>query len=1004
MKKGFKAKRLMAILMAALISVNSLPVTALAEEADMTEQSQLESVMESETTEDAIDEDIEETFITEEEMTEETEEAASEEQTIAESEDAVSKQETDEEEKDEVLSEEESQTEKEIIDSGTCGENVTWTLDSEGLLIISGTGEMTNYARNDWAPWYSKKDKIVSVIIENGVASIGEFAFYECADIESVEIPDSVTSIGCDAFGYCDSLTALFIKESVKSIGNAAFGPCNKLTVMYATEDQPQEQGGYVGTSKCVDVRSYGITDEGQFYCIRNDNTVVVTKYLGSETQVTIPDTIENYPVKEIGHAAYYRTDLTDVVIPSSVEKIGYWAFAGCQNIKGIYIPKSVQFIGNYAFSDNRQMLIMFESDVLPEIESETWNRDFWDGYADCVMNVDRYGISDGEYYYCITKNNQATVGAYYGDEKNVEIPEQIQGAPVVRISGTFASNEYLEKVKLPENLTEIGKNTFYYCKNLSNIDIPQNVVNISDYAFYYCQNLNNINIPQNVTNIGDFAFYGCKNIEKVIIPDNVKSIGDDAFRECEKLQSVKLGKNLSSIGHDSFWKCTLLREIIYNSVQIQEVGRRVFDYAGQNTDGIHVVFSKNVQVIPDSLFSSEDEAPNITEVTFEEEGRCERIGEYAFRYVSSLESIEIPESVTSIGRYAFGGCTGLKKIKFKGSAPAFEQKWSDDINSFFADVVADVYYPMNDASWTEEVRQNYGGTLTWIGYEKKKLVITQQPTDVEGSIGDTAVFAVEAEGDDVTYQWQYCNSGSNYWADSKMTGANTEKLEVKITKGRIGQKYRCILKDSYGKKLTTEEAKIIQAEEKELTITQQPKSVEGNVGDTAVFTVGAEGNGIIYQWQYCNNASDTWTNSRTTGANTDKLEVKVTKGRIGQKYRCILRDSRGNRLTTEEVQITQAEAKELTITQQPENVFGKVGDTASFTVGADGDGIVYQWQYCNKDSNVWANSKMTGYNTNSIDVKITKGRIGQKYRCILRDSRGNRLTTEEVQIMQAEN
>ncbi len=997
MKKGFKSKRLMAILMAALISVNSLPVTALAGETDVTEQNQLESVMESETAEDTIDEDIEETFISEEEMAEETEEAASEEQTIAESEDAVSKEETGEEEKDEVLSEEEYQTEKEIIDSGTCGENVTWTLDSEGLLVISGTGEMTDYTWRDEAPWGSKKENILSVIIENGVASIGAYAFYECANIESVEIPDSVTSIGRDAFYHCESLISLFIKENIQSIGAEAFSG-RKLTVMYASKDHAEEPSGVVSASKCDDVRSYGITDEGQFYCIRNDNTAVVTKYLGSETQVTIPETVENYPVTEIAKAAYYRTNLTEVIIPDSVEKIGYWAFTDCQNIKGIYIPESVQFIGNYAFDDNRQMLIMFESDVLPEIGSEAWNRDFWNRYADCVMSVDRYGIADGEYYYCITKNNEATIGVYYGSEKNVEIPEQIQGAPVVEISGTFASNEYLESVKLPESLTKIGKNTFYYCKNLNNVDIPQNVVNISDYAFYYCQNMNNIDIPQNVTNIGDYAFFECINIEKVIIPDKVKSIGDNAFCECEKLQSLKLGRNLSSIGHNSFNKCKLLSEIIYNSVQIQEeeVGRRVFDYAGQNTDGIHVIFSKNVQVIPYSLFNSEDEAPNITEVTFEEGGKCEKIGVRAFCYVSALESIEIPESVTLIGEGAFK-CSGVKKIKFKSSAPTFGY-------DCFTDVVAEVYYPMNDASWTEDVRQNYGGTLTWIGYEKKKLDIIQQPVDVEGSIGDTAVFAVEADGDDVTYQWQYCNSGSNSWADSKMTGANTEKLEVKITKGRIGQKYRCILKDGYGKKLTTEEAIIIQAEEKELTITQQPKSVEGKVGDTAVFTVGAEGNGIIYQWQYCNNASDTWTNSRTTGANTDKLEVKVTKGRIGQKYRCILRDSRGNRLTTEEVQITQAEDKELTITQQPENVSGKVGDTASFTVGAEGDGIVCQWQYCNKDSNVWANSKMTGYNTNSIDVKITKGRIGQKYRCILRDSRGNRLTTEEVQIMQAEN
>ena len=139
------------------------------------------------------------------------------------------------------------------------------------------------------------------------------------------------------------------------------------------------------------------------------------------------------------------------------------------------------------------------------------------------------------------------------------------------------------------------------------------------------------------------------------------------------------------------------------------------------------------------------------------------------------------------------------------------------------------------------------------------------------------------------------------------------------------------------------------------------------------------------------------------TGSTTNSIEVKITKGRIGQKYRCILKDSRGNKLTTEEAQIKLAEEKELAIVNQPESVTGKIGDTAAFTVEAEGEGVTYQWQYCNSGSTSWVNSKMTGCDTNSIEVKITKGRIGQKYRCILKDSKGNKLTTEEAQIIQAE-
>ena len=104
-----------------------------------------------------------------------------------------------------------------VVAEGTCGENLTWTLDSKGTLTISGTGAMTDYSNDSNAPWFNSRSSIKSVIIESGVTTIGESAFFECISLESVTIPDSVTSIGDYAFEYCSSLASVTIPNSVTS-------------------------------------------------------------------------------------------------------------------------------------------------------------------------------------------------------------------------------------------------------------------------------------------------------------------------------------------------------------------------------------------------------------------------------------------------------------------------------------------------------------------------------------------------------------------------------------------------------------------------------------------------------------------------------------------------------------------------------------------------------------------------------------------------------------------
>ena len=180
-------------------------------------------------------------------------------------------------------------------DSGWCGENVTYSyVLSTGTLTISGTGYMEDFTSSSKVPWNAYSSSINKVVINNGVESIGKYAFYCCTGLTSVEIPNSVKSIGIFAFMGCTGLTSVTIPNSVTSIEYAAFEGCTALT------------------------------------------------------SATIPNSVTS-----IGIAAFRGcTGLTSITIPNSVTKIGDSTFEGCTGLTSATIPNSVKSIGNWAFGD----------------------------------------------------------------------------------------------------------------------------------------------------------------------------------------------------------------------------------------------------------------------------------------------------------------------------------------------------------------------------------------------------------------------------------------------------------------------------------------------------------------------------------------------------------------------------------------------------------------------------------------------------------------------------
>ena len=202
-----------------------------------------------------------------------------------------------------------------VIASGTCGTNLIWTLDDEGVLTISGTGAMASYTFPSPAPWDNLADSITAVVIEDGVTSIGNCAFTGCHNLTNISIPESVTKIGNSAFYSCRSLETIDIPTSVTAIGSSAFQGCTKLTEITIPK---------------------GVT------------TISTWVFSGCSKleSVILPDT-----VTAIWHDAFYNCQsLRSIVLPDSVTSIGAWAFGYCAGLTDITIPKSISAIEDSAF------------------------------------------------------------------------------------------------------------------------------------------------------------------------------------------------------------------------------------------------------------------------------------------------------------------------------------------------------------------------------------------------------------------------------------------------------------------------------------------------------------------------------------------------------------------------------------------------------------------------------------------------------------------------------
>lgn len=416
-----------------------------------------------------------------------------------------------------------------VVASGSCGSNVTYTLWSDGALVISGNGAMYSYdySYEDKYPWYSIRDSVKTVTIENGVTNVGSYAFaYYYPALIEVEIGTGVTDIGKCAFASCGALTDVAIWGKVSAVGDHAFSECTALANVTLGEDVIAL--GEAMFDECGSLTSIAIPSgvkeipESTFFLCKNLQSV--TTYNGLES---------------IGSQAFgYCTSLAEFVIPESVTSIGGFAFEECSALDNVVLPNGLTSIGREAFKKCKSLT----SVVVPDSVTE---------------------FGEGVFYYCSN-----LVSATLGD-----------GITELGKS-TFCECGKLTYVEFPANLTSIGEQAFLYCNSLTDITIPNGVTSVGRSAFGSCNGLTRVVISDSVTTIGDYAFYWNPALTEVIVGRGVNGIGEDAFWLCENLQRVEFAGNMpAEVASKAFEFCNNLTFYYHGGTDGWDVGDTWLNY-----------------------------------------------------------------------------------------------------------------------------------------------------------------------------------------------------------------------------------------------------------------------------------------------------------------------------------------------------------------------------------------------------------------------------------------
>ena len=614
--------------------------------------------------------------------------------------------------------------------------------------------------------------QLQAVEIPDSVTTIGYGAFFGCSSLKSIEIPDSVTALDGGVFTNCTALETAVLPDTLTTLPYSLFNNCSALKnftipasvtqidnhVFYGCAalekiDLPESITSLNSNlfSGCSALKN--ITIPGNVTYIAEN----VFENCTSLKEVVIPES-----VTYLGYFAFTGCSaLEKVVLSGKITELNCDVFKGCTSLANIAIPAAVEYIYDGAFADCASLTKITLPAGIAYVAPNA--------FAGCACLTElriqgenpNYFVQNGILYSSEPLQLVCCPGGLNG---KVTVLENTQSIGDFAFFGCGKVTE----IELPESVVSIGRQAFQGCASLTafrvhadnpnyqahagilydatsadtlrliccpggmegHVTVRENTESIDEYAFFGCSKVTGIDLPYSVREIGAEAFACCTGLTEVELPQQLETLDWYAFMNCSGLEEIVIPANVSHLSNNAHFiyreplNCASLQGVTFQG-DAPQLEWSVFEndaftayYPAGNTTWTSEV---KEQANGDVTWLTYGDADLVAEGSYEDslwdlktDGTLSISGTGMVRkgwnsYWDAIGSVNVAAEITGIGAYTFTGISPDASVHFRGNAPAFEA-------DAFATAVVTAYYPEDDTTWTEAVRQGYGGDVTWVG------------------------------------------------------------------------------------------------------------------------------------------------------------------------------------------------------------------------------------------------------------------------------------------------
>ncbi len=568
-----------------------------------------------------------------------------------------------------------------LLYSGTTKKGFEWSIDTENTLTITGSGSMDNFTSASPAPWTEHASSITSLILSEGVSTVGNYAFSSMKQLSSVSLPSTLTSINGNAFAGCSALEQLAFPETLENIYASAFTNCG-LTSLYIPEKLENiGSNAFFGCSKMI---SIDVNENNAIYSSENgvlfnkDKTVLVFYPAAkSDTEYTLPSSVNT-----VATNAFYSNALESITLPEGLMTLEIGSFRASSRLTSITLPSTIESIASLSFAYS-PLLAEAKFFSKPPVSMQD---NAFTGTASGFM-IKYFTSEHGWVEYATTLDKHPIDTAISGTTA-LGISWRIDSAGILTLTGIGAtdsyspdtpapwslSKEYFDTVIISEGITEVGAHLFADCNNLRSVSLPTTLEKISDHAFDSC-GLTSVTLPGGLSYIGAFAFADTE-ISSIELPTSIDTLTPGAFASCIYLSSISVADENTvyaekdGILYNKAFDTVILCPALSESVTLADSVKHIGAYAFHSFRASSIQLNEGIETIGDSAFAS-----------------------------SSLTSVTLPRSIGGIGNSAFADSVYLAYAYFYGDALA-------SLGAYAFANTADgfvIKYNKNAVGWSQE-------------------------------------------------------------------------------------------------------------------------------------------------------------------------------------------------------------------------------------------------------------------------------------------------------------